>query len=117
MKFTRNRNFPAEAMFRSRIWTVFNAMLSSKLVKGHGHNPNIRSFNVVDEVFIKSYLGKNRWEPTKFVRKRGKVFCGVRGTFGTCIRHTNQIHNDKRTMRTQNNQPNLSLELISDTST
>ncbi|CAI2736565.1 unnamed protein product [Schistosoma spindalis] len=108
---------PAEAMFGRRIRTVFNAMLPSKFVYGHNQNPNMRNFNVGDEVFIKSYTGKNRWEPGKIVQKLGKVLYRVRGTFGTCIRHTNQIHKDKRTMQTRNNRPKFPLESTLDVPT
>ncbi|KAH9580655.1 hypothetical protein MS3_00009239 [Schistosoma haematobium] len=108
---------PAEAMFRRRIRTVFNAMLPSKLVNGHSQNPNIRSSNIGDEVFIKSYIEKNRWEPGEVVQKLGRVLYRVRGSFGTCIRHTNQIYEYKGTMQTRKNRPNFPLGLILDTPT
>ena len=76
---------PAEVMFGRRVRTVFNAMLPSKLVDERSHNPSIRNFNVGDKVYIKSYIGKNRWEPGEVVQKLGRVLYRVRGTFGICI--------------------------------
>ncbi|CAH8448460.1 unnamed protein product [Schistosoma curassoni] len=108
---------PAEAMFGRRIRTIFDAMLPSKLVDERSHGPSIRNFSVGDKVYIKSYIGKNRWEPGEVVKKLGRVLYRVRGAFGTCIRHTNQILKDKRTVQTRSNRPIFPLDSILDAPT
>ncbi|CAH8557945.1 unnamed protein product [Schistosoma intercalatum] len=108
---------PAEAMFGRRIRTIFDAMLPSKLVDERSHGPSIRNFSVGDKVYIKSYIGKNRWEPGEVVEKLGRVLYRVRGAFGTCIRHTNQILKDKRTVQTRSNRPIFPLDSILDAPT
>ncbi|CAH8568978.1 unnamed protein product [Schistosoma guineensis] len=105
---------PAEAMFGRRIRTVFDAMLPSKLVDERSRDPSIRNFSIGDKVYIKSYIGKNRWEPGEVMQKLGRVLYKVRGAFGTCIRHTNQILKDKRTVQTGSNRPTFPLDLILD---
>ncbi|KAH9585992.1 hypothetical protein MS3_00007063 [Schistosoma haematobium] len=105
---------PAEAMFGRRIRAVFDAMLPSKLVDERSRDPSIRNFSIGDKVYIKSYMGKNRWEPGEVVQKLGRVLYKVRGAFGTCIRHTNQILKDKRTVQTRSNRPTFPLDLILD---
>ncbi|KAK4474327.1 hypothetical protein MN116_000411, partial [Schistosoma mekongi] len=103
---------PAEAMFGRRIRTMFDVMLPRKAKNDHSLNETIRSFNVGDRVIIKSYLGRNRWEPGVIERRIGNVLYRVRGAFGTWIRHINQIHRDKMTLNNVDRQTRLPLEII-----
>ncbi|CAH8818944.1 unnamed protein product [Schistosoma curassoni] len=106
---------PAEAMFGRSIRTIFNVMLPPKLMDGRRQNQNIRSFNVGDKVLVKSYIGKNRWEPGVIEKRMRNVLYKVRGTFGVWIRHINQTHREKRTLDRVDSQVRLPLDIITDT--
>ncbi|CAH8538525.1 unnamed protein product [Schistosoma rodhaini] len=106
---------PAEAMFGRKIRTVFDAMLPPKPMVGRRQNQNIRSFNVGDKVLVKSYSEKKRWEPGVIVKRMGNVLYKVRGTFGTWIRHINQILREKRILDTADSQERFPLEVVTDT--
>lgn len=63
---------------------------------------------------IKSYLGKNRWEPVDIGKRMGNVLYKMRGTTGRRIRHINQIHTEKRTLNTVDRRVSHPMEILSD---
>lgn len=97
------------------IQTTFHAMLPPKPIDRRRQNQNIQSFNVGDKVVIKSYLGKNQWEPGVIEKIIGNVLYKVRGAFGIQIRHTNQILREKSTLETVGRQVNFPVKIITDT--
>lgn len=103
-----------EAVFERSIRTLFDATLPPKSVNVCKLHQNIWSFNVSDIMVIKSYLGKNRWEPVDIGKRMGNVLYKMRGTTGRRIRHINQIHTEKRTLNTVDRRVSHPMEILAD---
>nr|AAX30798.1 SJCHGC07765 protein [Schistosoma japonicum] len=68
---------PAEFMFGRKVRTIFNSILPSKRTdepKDERQRTTIRSFQVSENVLIKSYQGIRNWDPCIVERRIGKYY-------------------------------------------
>ncbi|KAK4472137.1 hypothetical protein MN116_000435, partial [Schistosoma mekongi] len=99
---------PAECMFGRKVRTIFNSMLPQQRTNksnGESQQTTIRSFQVGEKVLIRSFRGDRNWEPCVVERRIGKVLYLVRGNFGTCTRHVNQMRKNGGTVKTHGRLP------------
>lgn len=95
---------------------IFNDMLLPKMVDGYRKIRLIQNFDVCGRLVVETQYDQNRWKSGIVTQRLNRLLRNIQGDFRADIGHMNQIHKGKRTMVDRDNQVQLPMEIIINTS-